>query len=151
MSNRKAFSQVLEKLHQGRILPAHQTATRVKSRTSKQKGEPGKQPKDPSSGASSSKSSGREGEEPKSKTAARKQDKKLDCGDLDERYGKLNLTAVNSAAQSCAALSPILPAETPFDSECNSPMQCQVTQWRKSAYQVAISTCNSVFIVRMHY
>ena len=125
MSDRKAFSEILEKLHQGRSRRTEDTATESRAVNSKQKAVSKGASKENPSKATRGQDKGHE----KCKNGARanEQPKSLDCGDLAQRYGELQLTKINavvppSCEQACRA-----PPDASMDpSKGCSPRESQV-------------------------
>ena len=121
MSDRKLFSEILETLHRGRNKPAEQQEQSDIAAGPQRKGGPNCAPRNTKSRSKSSKPIARERGKPSiSATADRPVNNTLDCGDLEQRYGKLKLTSV---PQACSAelLSP--PAGRQLEPESCSPMQ----------------------------
>ena len=116
------FSDILQQLHRGRAEQREHTAPRNSSANRTQKGESNKAGTSTSRGKSRNKGDSQRDKQ-KSTTSAPKQDKKLDCGDLESRYGRLNLTSVNVVAHPCAVLPATPSAEPPDSPEHFSPMQ----------------------------
>ena len=116
------FSKILQQLHRGRADQGDHTAPRSTSANRTQKGASNK------AGTSISRGKPRnegdsQGDKQKSTTSAPKQDRKLDCGDLESRYGRLNLTSVRVVAHTCAVLPATSSTEPPDSPEPCSPMQ----------------------------
>ena len=116
------FSEILETLHRGRDKPAEQQAARRTEAGSQRRGATGCPPKNTKSRPNPGKSGARERGNASSGAAAHKSRNTLDCGDLEQRYGKLNLTSVRPA---CSRSSPA--EEQPVYDLC-SPMQIQASQ-----------------------
>ena len=67
-------------------------------------------------------------EECKSRAYANKQPKSLDCGDLAQRYGKLQLTKIDAVTlSSCEKTCRALPDVQIDPTKSCSPMQCEVS------------------------
>ena len=108
MTDRKAFSEVLERLHQGRNRRIEDTATGSTAVYNKHKSKSRRASKENTSKSTRGQQKG--AEECKSRAYANKERKTLDFGDLAQRYGELKLTKTNAVLaapcdEACRAVS----------------------------------------------
>ena len=122
MSDRKVFSELLETLHRGRDKPAEQQAPRGAAAGPQRKGGTNCPPKNTKSRSNPGKTSARERGKPSGSATVCNSGNTLDWSDLEQRYGKLNLTSVRPA---CSWSSPT--KGQPVSDSC-SPMQIQASQ-----------------------
>ena len=142
MSDRKVFAEILETLHRGRDKPAEQRAPKGTAAGAQVKGGPKCAPKCAKAGSRSktSKAVAKERGEPSS-AAVNKPGKSLDCGDLEQRYGKLNLTSVRPADHTRPAGPSGSTAAPQLGSESCSPMQIQARREALLACSSAYTSC----------
>ncbi len=134
MNDRKAFSEILETLHRGRIKPAEQHAPGKTAASSKLNGGAENFSKNTKPHVKAAKPGPKGREKPKSSVVVNKPGKNLDCGDLEQRYGKLNLISVRPTDQKCPAALPDSSTEKSLTSDACSPMQIQVPILSRSAH-----------------
>lgn len=139
MSDRKAFSDILETLHRGRNRPAEQHKQTGIVAFPQRKGGQNCASRNTTSRSKPSKPGVRERGKPSTSAIADKPgNNTLDCGDLEQRYGKLKLTSVSQAC-SAERLSP--PAGRQLEFQSCSPMQIQASQgvfWPKYWHQALV-------------
>ena len=126
MSDRKAFSEILETLHRGRNKPAEQQGQSGIAAGPQQKGGSSCAPKSTKPRSKTSKPGAREHGKPSTgATGDKPGNNTLDSGDLEQRYGKLKLTSV---PQACSAELTSPPAGPQLVPKSCSPMQIQASK-----------------------
>ncbi len=129
MTDRKVFSEILETLHRGRIKPAEQHAPGKTAARAKLKGGAENSSKDTTAHVKAAKPGPKGREKPKSCAVVNKPGKNLECGDLEQRYGKLNLISVRPTDHTCPAVPPEYSPQASLTSDACSPMQIQVSRF----------------------